>query len=101
VRDGSSYVVAYDLGNGTDSTVLRLLRLDDSAAIVEQSGSLGAGTRAVPTFPSLAKVGSGPVDVAYSRYATESTFGGTMRTFVRLTPDTAAPPPSRVRAVRH
>jgi hypothetical protein len=101
VRDDSSYLVAYDQGSGADSTVLRLLRLDDNAALIEQSGSLGAGTRAVPTFPSLVKVGSGPVDVAYSRYATESTFGGTMRTFVRLTPDTAAPPPSRVRAVRH
>jgi hypothetical protein len=102
VRDGSTYFVAYDAGNGTiDSTSLRVARLNDSGSVIDQStGSLGDGTRSVPTFPALAKAGSGPVNLVYSRFATDSTFGGTMRAFLRFTPDNSLPQ-HRSRAARH
>jgi hypothetical protein len=102
VRDGSTYFVAYDAGNGTvDSTSLRVARLNDSGSVIDQStGSLGDGTRSVPTFPALVKAGSGPVNLAYSRFATDTTFGGTMRAFLRFSPDNSIPQ-HRSRAARH
>jgi hypothetical protein len=102
VRDGSTYFVAYDAGNGTiDSTSLRVMRLSDSGSIIDQSsGSLGNGTRSVPTFPALVKAGSGPVNLAYSRFATDSVFGGTMRAFLRFSPDNSLPQ-HRSRAAKH
>ena len=99
-RDDTSYVVAYDAGNGTTATALRLARVDDKGNVMERSGSLGGATRAVPSLPALVKVPGGPVDIVYSRYATEPAFGGTMRVFLRLTPD-ATPQPGKIRAVRH
>jgi hypothetical protein len=101
-RDGGTYFVAYDAGNGTmDSTSLRVARLNDNGSVVDQStGSLGNGTRSVPTFPALVKAGSGPVNLAYSRFATDSTFGGTMRAFLRFTPDNSLPQ-HRSRAAKH
>jgi hypothetical protein len=100
-RDDSSFVVAYDFGSGTDTTAIRLMRLNDSGGLIEQSGSIGAATRTVPSSPSLVKVPGGPVDIAYSRFATEQTYGGTMRAFVRLAPDASAPPVGKSRAARH
>lgn len=99
-RDDTSYVVAYDAGAGTDATALRLMRLNDAGALVEQSGSLGGGTRVVPTLPAAVKVPGGPVEIVYGRYAQESVYGGTMRAFLRLTPD-AETPVGRKRLVRH
>ncbi len=99
-RDDGSYVVAYDAGNGEDSTILRLARTDDKGNVTERSGSLGFGTRSVPTSPALTKLPGGPVDVSYSRFATELAYGGTLRTFLRLTPD-STPTPGKQHAVRH
>jgi len=100
-RDDSSFVLVYDFGSGVDTTSIRLMRIDDTGAFIEQSGSLGAATRSVPSSPAIVKVPGGPIDVAYSRFATETTYGGTMRAFVRLAPDASAPPIGKSRAVRH
>jgi hypothetical protein len=100
-RDDSSFVVVYDFGSGVDTTAVRLMRIDDTGALVEQSGAIGAATRSVPSSPSIVKVPGGVIEVAYSRFATETTYGGTMRAFVRLTPDASAPPIGKSRAVRH
>jgi len=100
-RDDSSYVVVYDFGSGTDTTAIRLMRLNDAGALVEQSGAIGAATRSVPSSPSIVKVPGGVIQVAYSRFATDATYGGTMRAFVRLAPDASAPPIGKSRGVRH
>jgi|GEM_PF-2993188 len=99
-RDDASYVVAYDAGNGADTTVLRLARTDDKGNVTERSGALGFGTRSVPTMPWLSRTPAGPVNISYSRFATEPVFGGTLRTFMRLMPD-ATPQPGKQRAARH
>lgn len=99
-RDDGSYIVAYDAGNGADSTILRLARTDDKGNVTERSGFLGFGTRSVPTSPALTKLPAGPIEVSYSRFATEPAFGGTLRTFLRLAPD-ATSTPGKQRAARH